>query len=149
MNEITQGDVLLFQTVNNGDILIENGLTKLSGGMETAAYLSLFGGNEDDAGNDNSSQEYWGNLDETNPAFKYRSETQNLLKSIPATSSNLNRIRDAVKTDLEWFVTEGVATEVDALVTIPGLNEISIKVTINAFGEESEFEFIENWKASI
>ena len=45
-----QGDVLLFQTVDDGEINIENGVVEMSGGLETAAYLSLYGGNEDDDG---------------------------------------------------------------------------------------------------
>jgi phage gp46-like protein len=145
-----QGDVLLFQTDDEGDINVVDGLVEMSGGLETAAYLSLFGGNEDDTGIDGNDNPltYWGNLDETDPAFQYRSETQNLLQGIPATTGNLQRIEDAAKRDLAWFIEKKVASTVDVVASIPGLNRIKIVVNIDARGEESSFEFVQNWKVS-
>jgi len=146
---LQQGDVQLTQTNDDGDITITLGIVTMSGGLETAAYLSLFGGNEDDDGRDNNAFSWWGNLDETQPERQYQSETQNLLESIPATSSNLRRIEDAAKRDLAWFVDVGAASSVSVLVSIPALNRIKITVNIEALGEESQFEFTENWRASV
>lgn len=143
-----QGDVLLFQTDDDGDIIVTDGIVEMSGGLETAAYLSFFGGNEDDDGRDGNEFEWWGNLLEVEDAPKYRSETQNLLQSIPATSSNLLRIDDATRRDLQWFIDVRAASEVTSETTMPGLNRVTIMAEINAFGEESEFTFAENWKAS-
>ncbi len=140
-----QGDVLLFQTLNDGEMNVSGGIVEMSGGLETAAYISLFGGNQDDDGRQDNEFTYWGNRDEVNTDFKYVSEVQNLLRSIPATSNNLIRIHDAAVRDLEWFITVGAASSVDVLVTIPALNRIRIVVDINAIGEESRFEFSENW----
>ena len=136
-----QGDVLLFQTVDDGEINIENGLVEMSGGLETAAYLSMFGGDED-------LKEWWGNLEETEPARKYRSETQNLLQSIPATSGNLRRIEQAATRDLAWFLELKVASSVDVSASIPSINHVSITVVIEAEGVQSEFNFVENWEAT-
>jgi len=144
-----QGDVILFQTDDGGDILIENGIISMSGGLETSAYLSMFGGNEDDDGRADNSANWWGNIDETETARQYRSETQNLLQGLPATTGNLRRIEDAAKRDLAWMITEGVASEVFVLATMPGINEILITVIILARGEESEFKFAQNWKAAV
>jgi len=143
-----QGDVLLFQTNNDGDIIVTGGVVEMSGGLETAAYLSLFGGNEDDDGLSDNGFTYWGNLDELDPAMQYRSETQNLLQGIPATTGNLRRIEDAVLRDLQWFVNKKIASSVSVVVTIPELNKIKITVEIEAQGIESSFEFVENWKVS-
>ncbi len=143
-----QGDVLLFQTDDDGEITVENGLVEMSGGLETAAYLSLFGGNEDDDGRGASPLTWWGNLDEVDPVRQYRSETQNLLQALPATTGNLRRIEDAAGRDLAWFVGERVASSVTVAASIPGINRIKLKVDIEAVGEESSFEFTENWKAS-
>lgn len=140
-------DVLLYQTDDDGEINIQNGVVELSGGLETSAYLSLFGGNEDDDGSDQSITQWWGNLDETLPERRYRSRTQFLLKSIPATSGNLLRIQDAVESDLAWMVEVGAASEVSASVTIPSVNRVSIVISINAFGDLNSFEFSENWGA--
>lgn len=144
-----QGDVLLFQTDDDGDITVENGVVDMSGGLETAAYLSLFGGNEDDDGRADSVFNWWGNFDEVNPTREYHSETQNLLQSIPATTGNLRRIEDAANRDLAWFVQNNVASSVTVAASIPALNRVQITVDIEAQGQESSFEFLENWKASV
>jgi phage gp46-like protein len=141
-----EGDVHLFQTNDDGDINVVEGLVEMGGGLETAAYLSMFGGNIDDDVRDGNDLNWWGNLDENRESYQYRSETQNLTESIPATPVNLNRIEEAVKRDLQWFVTDNVATSVDVIVSLPRLNTVKIEISINAVGEASEFTFIENWK---
>jgi len=143
-----QGDVLLFQTDDDGEINVVDGIVEMSGGLETAAYLSLFGGNEDDDGRDSNPATWWGNIDEIDPARQYRSETQHLLQSIPATTGNLRRVEDAAVRDLAWFVQNNVASSVSVVASIPGVNRIKLTIDIEAQGEESSFEFVENWKAS-
>jgi hypothetical protein len=149
MASIQQGDVSLFNTVDGGNITIESGVTTMSGGLETAAYLSLFGGNEDDDLTTGTLMEWWGNGLETDPAYKYRSETQYLLTILPPTSGNLLRIEEAANRDLKWFKDKNIATDVEALVTIPELNKVMITVNINVEGEITTIEFLANWKADI
>ena len=144
-----QGDVLLEQTDDGGEITVVNGVITMSGGLETAAYLSLFGGNGDDDGRKGNPKTWWGNLLEISPAKKYISETQHLLQSIPAVSASLRKIEDAAKKDLNWFLTESIASSVTVLASIPDLNKITLTVIIEAVGNESEFEFTENWKAGV
>lgn len=144
---IQQGDVKLFQVIDEGEILVEDGIVLMNGGLETSAYLSLFGGNEDDDGSADTPFQWWGNLDETERSKTYRSETQNLIEGLPLITSNLRRIEDAAKRDLGWMLTDRVADIVDVLATIPGLNQIKLTIRIEAFGEESLFSFVENWKA--
>ncbi len=143
-----QGDILLYQTDDGGEINIVNGVLDMSGGLETAAYLSLFGGNEDDDGRNDNAFNWWANIAEIDPVDQYRSETQHLLQSLPATSGNLRRIEDAVTRDLAWFIEKKVASTVEVLASIPGVNRVKIAIDITAQGEESEFEFVENWKVS-
>ncbi len=139
-----QGDVRLYQTNDDGDITVANGIVEMSGGLETAAYLSLFGGNEDDAGLTDTTGTWWGNLDEADATFQFRSETQHLLQAIVAMTGNLRRIEDAAVKDLAWFTKLGVASLVTVVASMPGLNKI--KLTINI--DQNEFEFIENWRAN-
>ena len=136
-----QGDVLLQQTNDDGDITVTGGIVEMTGSFETAAYLSLFGGNEDDGAT------WWGNALEVDPAFKYVSKTQTLLQALPAVSANLRRIEDAARIDLQWFLTKGIASSLDVAASIPALNRIQITIDIQADGEESSFTFTENWKA--
>jgi len=142
-----QGDVSLFQTNDDGNITVEGGIVTMSGGLETSAYLSLFGGNEDDDGRADNRANWWGNIDEVDPSREYHSETQNLLQALPATSGNLRRIEDAANRDLSWFITNKVASSVTVTASIPGINKIKLTIDIEAQGEESSFEFVENWKA--
>lgn len=143
-----QGDVLLCQTNDDGEINVEGGIVEMSSGLKTAAYLSLFGGNEEDDGRADNSATWWANLDEVDPARQYRSETQHSLQALPSTTNNLRRIEDAAGRDLAWFVQNNVASSLTVVASIPALNKIKLTINIEAAGEESSFEFVENWKAS-
>lgn len=142
-----QGDVKLVQTNNDGDIDVVNGVVAMSGGLETAAYLSLFGGNEDDDGRDQNSHSWWGNNGEATEN-QYHSKTQYLLDKLPATTGNLLRIQDAVATDLAWLTSAKIASSITITVSIPAVNSVNINIIIEADGLESEFNFTENWKVA-
>ena len=141
-------DVLLYQTPDNGEINVVDGEVEQSGGLETAAYLSLFGGNEDDPGGSDTTLTWWGNTVERDPVSRYRSETQYLISAIPALPQNLRRIEQAAKRDLQWFLDQNVASGLTVDATIPRLNTVRIVIRITAQGKESEFTFTENWKIS-
>ena len=143
-----QGDVLLQQTNDNGEIKVVNGVVTMTGSFETMVYLCLFGGNEDDDGRPENPETWWGNLDEIDPDLRYVSETQNLLKSIPATSSNLLKLQAAAERDLAVFTNKNIASSVSVAVSIPALNRVAYVVDIEANGEESSFNFTENWRAA-
>lgn len=124
-------DALLRQTNDGGEITVESGLVLMSDGLETAAYLSLFGGNVDDAGDTAGKREqWWGNLDETEATRTYRSETQYLLKAIPTVPSNLRRFEQAAARDLAWMLTAAVAKSVTVAASIPALNRVRLDVEI-------------------
>ena len=149
-NKPQEGDVLLYQTVDGGNIDVSSGITEMTAGFETMAYLSLFGGNLEDPGDDDTKYQWWGNYLETDPARQYRSKTQYILKSIPATSGNLVRIQDAVVSDLSRdFIVTGIANNIEVAVSIPALNRVQIDIQIEAFGARSEFTFTENWENAI
>lgn len=129
-------DVAMFDTVDGGEIAILNGTVVLSDGLDTAAYLSLFGGNEDDSGlAADDAQQWWGNLSERNINQRYRSQTQYVLRSLPAITGNLRRVEDAAKADLAWFVSTGVASAVTAAASMPGRNQLKLSIVITIDGE--------------
>ena len=130
-----QGDVILGQTPDDGEISVVGGLVGMSGGLETAAYLSLFGGNEEG--------EWWANFSESDPLRRYDSETQAVLDGLPATSGNLLKLEDAAERDLAWFVSEGVAKEVTVSATMPGLNRVNLTINIDG----GSVAFVANWGA--
>jgi phage gp46-like protein len=124
-------DPLLRQTNDGGDLEIENGLVLMSEGLETAAYLSLFGGNEEDGGDAAGlADQWWGNIGEADAALVYRSETQNLVRALPSVPANLKRIEQAAARDLAWMLTTGVALRVDVAASIPAMNRVRLEVSI-------------------
>jgi phage gp46-like protein len=134
-------DVLLRQTNDGGEITVEAGLFLLSEGLETAAYLSLFGGNEQDPGDQDSREQWWGNIGELVPARTYRSETQYLLRSLPAVPSNLRRIEQAAARDLQWMLDVGVAKSVSVAARIPALNRVLVDVTVVTLSKQIQLSF--------
>lgn len=140
-----QGDVRLFQTQNDGDIALAGGVIEMEPGLSTAAYLALFGGNEDDDGSDSNPANWWGNLSETDPAKQYRSETQNLLKSLPNIPVNLRVLREAALRDLAFFTSEGIAQKVSVSLSKPERNRVNFQINID--GQTAEFAA--NWEASV
>jgi phage gp46-like protein len=123
-------DVRLFHTADGGDVDIDIDDIATFDSMETAVYLSLFGGNERDSGLEGDAPlQWWGNLGEPERTRQYRSETQHLLRSLVATPANLRRIEDAVERDLAWLL-EKEASRISVLATIPALNTVRITVKI-------------------
>lgn len=140
-------DVRLYQTDDDGDIQYVNGKAVMSDGLETAAYLSLFGGNARDSGGDDTLHlQWWGNLSENDPSRQYRSETQHLIEGLSASTSNLRRVEDAANRDLAWMVESGLATSAEATATIPALNRLRIAVVIVIDDETFDFVFTATWR---
>ena len=140
-----EGDVILRQSNNDGDIIVQNGIVYMDGGLGTSAYLCLFGGNEDDPGDADTTLSWWGNIGEL-PENQYRSRTQYLLQSLPATAANLRRLEDAVNADLEVLISSGAARSIETSVTIPELNRVNIDVNIDG---DTMLTFAINWEVQL
>jgi phage gp46-like protein len=135
-------DVLLRQTNDGGDITVEGGLVLMSEGLETAAYLSLFGGNADDAGDNGGDRlQWWGNLGELDESRTYRSETQFLIASLPAVPRNLRRIEQAATRDLAWMIAAGIAKGIAVSASIPALDQVRVAITIVTLKEQIQLTF--------
>lgn len=148
-------DVRLFHTEDGGDVEYDGDTyvqLVTDSGLETAVYLSLWGGNERDPGTADDDDEpdhphkyqWWGNHGESG-AFRQTSETQNLIRSLPAVSSNLLRIEDAAKRDLQWFLDTKVASTVEVAVSLAGVKRIGIAVRILIENQTFAFVFEEDW----
>src|SRR3954462_10834325 len=112
-------DVLLFESLDGGEIESINGAFTMDEGLSTAAYLSLFGGNEQDSGSDGDKpKQFWANFEEPDATKQYRSELQYLLTPLPLIPASLKRFQDAAGRDLAWMVDAGLATQVGATATM-------------------------------
>lgn len=151
-------DVRLFHTADGGDIAFSgDDLVAvdilLDSGLETAAYLSLLGGNERDPGLVGNIDpegadrfQWWGNIGEPRDR-QQRSETQHLLRSLPATSNNLLRLEDAATRDLQWFVDTDIASLVEVSATLATVNTVVIAVRIVVTNKDFAFAFTARWAA--
>jgi hypothetical protein len=100
MNTIQQGDVLLFDTPDGGEMNIENGVTEMTQGPETMLYLCLVGGNKEDNGTADTDAESWMGNEDEEPQSQYRSRFHHwLMKGLPMTGDNLKEGRDAATED--------------------------------------------------
>lgn len=135
-------DVVLFNTVEGGEITCEAGQIAIDEGVATAVYISLWGGNEDDSGDDDTkSLEWWANKTEGDATKKLRSRTQNLLRSIALTSGNIQLIEDAAALDLQWMLDTKLADAVVPTVSIPALNTVKIDLKIEIQGKAYALAF--------
>lgn len=129
---VQSGDVRLYHTVNGGEINVTLGITEMEGGLFNAVYLSLFGGNVDDAASSATDKfTWWGNVDNTDTSRQLRSETQALLKALPASLQNLRRIESAVIRDTRWLTETGAARKVAASVALVERNAVQITIQID------------------
>lgn len=124
-------DVMMFDTPDGGEIEIVHGRTTMDRGFATAVYLSFFGGNAEDNGGPSGAEfQWWGNFIERYSRAHLRSETQHLLKTLPATPANLRAIEDAAARDLAWMHEFGVL-EIRVEGSMPRANFVSLEVEID------------------
>ena len=143
-----QGDVLLTSTDDGGEIIETNGIIEATAGFETAAFISLFGGNKNDDGTESTKpQAWWGNLtDPDNPERWMTSRTQNILTGFPATPGNLNKIIEAANLDLAWFKSEKIADTIEISASIPARNKLQLDIIILKDQKKlTELRYEENW----
>jgi phage gp46-like protein len=142
-------DLRLHHTDDGGEIDVVGGRVTMDDGLETAAYISLFGGNELDAGQDSTAgKTWWGNVDEEDRTRRLVSETQHLLRALPATAANLRRIEDAAVRDLAWMVDAGAADAVEVTAFLPARNTVRLVGSITVDGAVFPFDFQRQWLAS-
>ena len=135
-------DVLLSQTPDGGEVTWINGEPSLTDGLDNAVFLSLFGGEVRDSGSDGDKPlEWWGNKIETDPAARYRSETQALIAALPLIPANMQRIEDAATRDLAWMV-PSLAQTVVVDTSMPALNTLQIDVTLSVDGQKYPYTFL-------
>lgn len=124
------GDVLLQSTLDGGDIVIENGLVKDCRNFDTAAYLSLFGGNKKDL-NARPKETWWGNLIPGTKRNEWmQSEFAATVNGLPLTSGNLLKARQAAERDLDWIKKDAGADKISASLKAENPARVRLEVEI-------------------
>lgn len=144
-----EGDVLMFNTQDGGEIDFVNGQPEMTVDFRTMMFLCLFGGDLKDDGLEGNKKTWWGNYNENNPDRRYISRFQNLaMTGLPLTSGNLRRFEDAALADLEIFKKEKIATEVTAIASIPARNRLNLAVSVvGSSGETTSVDYSLNWQS--
>lgn len=114
-----QGDVLLFQAVDGGNIIVENGITQMTTGLETAVYLSLF-----------SPEDWYGNDTVDDESERIQSQTEAIITGKPQTSKNYQLLDQAIQLDLKWLMDQNHADKIETSVSAAALNRVNISITI-------------------
>jgi phage gp46-like protein len=108
-----EGDLLLQDTLDGGDIVIADGTFAADRAFDTAIYLSLFGGNKDDDGRVKNNRTWWGNtLPGLSESEKLVSRFQAILAGTPMSAKTIHEAEAAARLDLQWLLTEGLADSV-------------------------------------
>ena len=135
-------DVRLYHTDDGGEIEIVNGSVTMDRvGLESAVYISLFGGNAHDRGlaaDDHLT--WWGNINEPVAERRLRSETQALLEDLPLVPASLRLYEGAATRDLAWMV-PSIASTVRVTATMPAMNAVKLRVEIEIGNETIALEY--------
>ncbi|AUR87367.1 hypothetical protein NVP1100O_26 [Vibrio phage 1.100.O._10N.261.45.C3] len=129
-----EGDVLLFQTLNDSDMSITDGIVQMTQGLETAVYLSLF----------SPVDTYLNEAAETNDE-KLSSQTEAIIQNKPQSSKNYQLLVQAVNADLKWLVINGNANSIDTSVSSDGLNRVIISITIEQDSSSTNITLPVEW----
>jgi len=131
-----EGDLLLHDTPDGGDIRIEKGLMVNDQTFGTAVYLSLFGGNKDDNGRVENRRTWWGNtLRGVNENKRLVSRFQAIIFGLPMTTRNILDAEEAARLDLGWIISDKIADEILANGRAVSRNRFSLTIQVNAGGK--------------
>lgn len=146
-----EGDVLLIETPDGGDIVFESGLVKPCKDFSTAVYLSLFGGNKEDAGTVKNRYTWWANtLKETQENEKMASRFQAVITGLPLSVKNIRKAEAAALLDLGWLKSDGAADEIIAAGKTKGKNTFMLSVEVKSKGQQLyQEEFALLWRHGI
>ena len=134
--QVFEGDLLLVDTPDGGDIVIQDGFFVNDNAFNNAVYLSLFGGNKEDNGRVQNNNEWWGNKLPANSAERMTSRFQAIIFGLPMTTKHIIEAENAASLDLAWLIEEGIGEEirVDGRVIDGKRNIFNLRIDILSFG---------------
>lgn len=144
--DFQNGDVKLIITKEGFDIDLKNNFVEMTSGFESAIFLSIFGGNEeDDYSEATKEKQFWGNRLNGN---QYRSRTLKFINGSYANAQNLQLLEKNILLDLNWFIEENIADTLEVDCSIPNFNELKIDIRLlrdSKLLANSNYKL--NWKA--
>jgi phage gp46-like protein len=146
-----EGDLLLEDSPDFGEIKIIDGLVKSDRAFGTAVYISLFGGNKEDNGKVKNNKTWWGNtLPGVGENEKMISRFQAIIFGLPMTSKNIQESETAARLDLKWIIDDGIADKISVTGRAAARNAFELTIQIKSGGKsiyENTFSLF--WRAGI
>lgn len=131
-------DLKLIETGNGGDFVNLGNDLQVIDTIYTMVYLSLFGGNVEESTVEGfvkpQSFDYWANklMFGDDPSLQFNSETERTLNNTPLNTAAIDKITNAVITDLNYLKK---LFKITVRVSLPYINQVKIEII---------FEGIEN-----
>ena len=146
-----EGDVLLVETPDGGDIVVKDGGVLPCKDFSSAVYISLFGGNKADDGKVKNNRTWWGNvLAGVREDEKVVSRFQAVVTGMPFSIKNIRAAENAARLDLEWLKNTGTADEIIVDGRVKGKNNFALYVCVNSGGKTLyEKDFALCWEAGL
>lgn len=144
------GDVLLVSTPDGGDIVLNDGLIADCRNFDTAAYLSLFGGNRDDP--DRRPREtWWGNLVPGTKSEEWmHSEFGATVEARALTAASLRASAQAAERDLAWIKDKAGADDVDVRISAEDSKRVVLAVDVTQDGQNiGRGEYAFQWQEAV
>jgi len=141
-------DIGLYETLNGGDMSIQNNDIWATMALWNQIYIGLFGGNVEESTNDATGKgeqrkDYWGNqFLEAEPDEFLNSQTERILNTTSLNSAGRIRIEQTVKNDLAFLSKLGAVT---VAVSIVGIDRILIEIGITEPNELTDQRFRILW----
>jgi hypothetical protein len=139
-------DLLIIETGNGGDVVLNGNDFVLIDGLSNMPYLAMFGGNVE-VSSDGESNDWWGNslLMFNEPDIQYISVLERTLKNIALSSSSIQTIKRAVAEDLA-FMQDFSDIKID--IQLIGIDRISIYLKITKLDGLEIVEFNYLWDST-
>jgi phage gp46-like protein len=123
------GDLLLIETPDGGDCVLQDGLLAPDPAFGTAFYLSLYGGNKADSGKVKNKNTWWGNtLAGITEKEKVISRFQNFITGAPMNVKNIKDAEEAARQDLKWAIDDGIADKINITGRAEGKNRFRLYI---------------------
>lgn len=127
------GDPILIDAGDGGDLLIVNGQPEMDDGLQNAVFLSLF--------TDNA---WWANsiLPDNEQAT---SELSTLDRSVLTNKTRLDA-EEYARQALSWMVSDGLASKISVSAEIVAIGVLGLIITIDQPGKQSTVRYKINWE---
>jgi len=138
MVDTFDGDIALFNNRTHGEMNIKDGQATMDQGLETMVFISLFSG---------AKGEFWGDNLNVDSAFHLGGEFEKLSETITSTPENVLSMIEAIKNDLKWMKTSGIAINIIVNAQIINSKQVDFSIEIFRPGEviAVNINFSNNW----